>query len=695
LSRLKLCLCLLLVSAFATQASAVSYVVPSDRFEIERSGAIVVGRVLSSHVEETRFGIETITSLALEEVIQGTPGSVIEIHEPGGIAGDRVRIVPGVPSFNDGDRLLLLLVQREDGSYTVLDLQLGAFRFSRDDDGRELLLRDSTEITGWGIHGEPHREPIRLAREFLEFTRSVSRDEIASALYFASPVQSASVLDRPSSDATYTAASYTLQYASGLGTRWSNFPSSVKWNQGNVETGALGNGTAQITAAFSAWNAGGTNYVLNSANANTKGFLDSADGVNNFVFEKNLTSAGVQPFSCTSGGALGMGGMVSANFGAGAHVFHGETFGTTLEADVSMNQGLANCTTSQVTPDQFKSVIVHELGHTLGFRHSDQNRKLTAACSTDPELQCSNGAIMNHILVSGLNGKLQAWDNAAVSAVYGSGPACVAPSITTHPANVSIANGNNASLSVVAIGTAPLSYQWFAGASGDMSSPVSLGTNATISVRPSITTSYWVRVTGQCAPVANSNAAVVTVTECPAVVAGTPHAEPVSDGFRLSINGSGGSSLTYRWYQGATSGDGTFIGTGSSLVVTPSVTTSYWCRISNSCGNSVESSVVRVTIGACTAPQITAALNNQTAVAGSTVSLAIAFTGEGATVQWFEGLAGNTSHPIGTGPLITSPVLTQTTHIWARVTNGCGSVDSNVATITVTQESTRRRSARH
>jgi hypothetical protein len=44
-----------------------------------------------------------------------------------------------------------------------------------------------------------------------------------------------------------------------------------------------------------------------------------------------------------------MGGMHSALFGSGTHVFHGETFGTTLEVDVSMNQGLANCTANQLS----------------------------------------------------------------------------------------------------------------------------------------------------------------------------------------------------------------------------------------------------------------------------------------------------------------------------------------------------------
>ena len=577
----------------AVNVFAVSWIVPADRVEIERANAIVIGRVLGSHVEESRYGSETVTEIALEEAIKGTAGSVVRVHEPLGIVG--------VPEFADGDRVLLLLYLRDDGAYVVSDLQLGAFRFAKDIAGRELALRNDAEIEGWDAHGNVYEEPHRAAEPFLAYVRGVVRGEFVADDYFVAKLPTHISARSVQASASFTASSYALQYNSGKGTRWNVFPSAVNWNQGNNEIGPQGTGTPQITGAFATWNAGGTNYVLKTATPNTNGFLDAADGVNNVVFEKNLTSAGVQPFNCVSGGALGMGGMKNANFGAGAHVFKGETFGTTLEADVSMNVGLGACTTTQVTPDQFKSVIVHEVGHTLGIRHSDQNRTLTAACSTDITLDCSNSALMNHILISGLNGKLQTWDNAALSSLYGNAPAppvCVPPSITAQPSGSTIAGGNAAQLSVTASGTAPLSYQWFTGVVGDTSLPVANGASSSISVHPTITTSYWARVTGQCAPVANSNAAIVTVTApippfppCPSVVLEAPVATPAGDGYQLSIVARGGTSLIYRWYDGITQ-----IGAGNDLHVNPTVTTSYQCRVTNSCGNTTESSIVTITV---------------------------------------------------------------------------------------------------
>ena len=642
-------------------------------------------------------GLETVTDVAVEEAIKGDPGFLVQLHVPGGVLGEEVSLLPGAPSFTDGERVLLFLYQRGDGSFAINDLQLGAFHFVKGVSGEGLFLREESELVGWDPDGWVHEERPRSAERFLDYVRGIARDGVASDAYFVSPEASAASARvaseelRPAGNAVFTATSYTLQYSGGVGSRWNVFPAAVNWNQGNSETGALGSGTPQINNAFSEWNAGGTHYVLASATANTKGFLDAADGVNNVVFEKDLTSAGIQPFSCTNGGALGMGGMHKAGFGAGAHVFHGETFATTLEADVSMNQGIGNCTTSQLALSEFASVMTHELGHTLGFRHSDQNRLVNAPCSTDATLECNGQAIMNHILVSGLNGHLQAWDKTALDAVYGSGPACVPPSIVQQPSGSTITSGAAAQLSVNAAGTGPLSYQWYSGASGNTSSPVSGGSSNTVLVSPSANTSYWVRVTGQCAPSADSSSASVTVNppSCPAVNPGTPQATAVSGGFQLSISATGGSSFSYQWFEGPGSGSGTQIGTGNPLLVNPAQSSSYWCRISNQCGNSAESAVVNV----CVAPRIVEQPKDQQAAAGTTVRLIVGIGDPNVSVTWFQGASGNTSAPVGSGLAITSPVLTQTTQFWARVTGPCGSVDSDAATITV--KIARRRSIAH
>lgn len=75
---------------------------------------------------------------------------------------------------------------------------------------------------------------------------------------------------------------------------------------------------------------------------------------------------------------------------------------------------------------------------------------------------------------------------------------CIASGITTQPANKQIPSGGTTTLSVIANGTAPLSYQWYEGAKGDTSKPV--GTNSNTFTTPSLTSakSYWVRVNNAC-----------------------------------------------------------------------------------------------------------------------------------------------------------------------------------------------------
>lgn len=74
-------------------------------------------------------------------------------------------------------------------------------------------------------------------------------------------------------------------------------------------------------------------------------------------------------------------------------------------------------------------------------------------------------------------------------------PPPVVSSVKASPSSVTLA-ANTATLSVLATTIAPfLTYQWFVGQSGDTRTPVSDGTSQSIVVHPTVTTSYWVRVT--------------------------------------------------------------------------------------------------------------------------------------------------------------------------------------------------------
>ncbi|MGZ7079007.1 MAG: FG-GAP-like repeat-containing protein, partial [Thermoanaerobaculia bacterium] len=522
------------ITLLAGTASAATFVVPTDRDLIHRTDAIVIGSALVSYTQPTpRGGIETVTSVSIEEVVKGkVTGDTINVVEPGGVFGERAQIISGVPRFIDGQRVVLFLKQTGRDRWSATELVLGKFTFATE--GPEtLLLRDESEIVGWDPDLKQHREPRRAAAQFLQFIRAEAHGRTPNATYFseapaATPPQTGTAPKfgaAPNYVATalaFTANSYTMTMSGTSGGRWNVFPSGVSWTSSvGGEPGAPGAGATAINTAFASWNGdalSNVNYVYAGVDngTHTQG-LHASDGANTILFERDLSSWGVSPFTCSGssyGGTLGIGGVSSAS---GTHTLNSETFFTTKETDVEMNKGIANCSALFNNGD-WNSAITHEVGHTLGFRHSDQNRGSNGTCSGDPTLECSSAAIMTAVITHGVNGALQAWDQNAVRAVYPGAsnpppPPCTAPAITQQPANVTVYTGVSTTVSVSA--TNATSYQWYVGASGNTSSPVAGATGSVYAFSPKTTTSYWVRVSNSCGSV-DSATATVTVLQIPA-----------------------------------------------------------------------------------------------------------------------------------------------------------------------------------
>ena len=150
----------------------------------------------------------------------------------------------------------------------------------------------------------------------------------------------------------------------------------------------------------------------------------------------------------------------------------------------------------------------------------------------------------------------------------------------------------------------------------------------------------------------------------------------------LTIIADRSSSLSYQWYQGALGNTTTPVGTNSASFATPVLTstTTYWVRVTNSVG-SVNSALATISC----APAITSQPASQTLVNGSTTTLTV--TASGSTplaYQWYKGLVGTTTIPVGTNSSsFTTPVLTNTTSYWVRVSNSAGIVNSTLAKLSL------------
>ena len=262
--------------------------------------------------------------------------------------------------------------------------------------------------------------------------------------------------------------------------------------------------------------------------------------------------------------------------------------------------------------------------------------------------------------------------------------------IATQPLSQAISPGGTANLSVTPTGGfGTYSYQWYLGSSGVTTTRV--GTNSSLFTTPALqaTTNYWVQVTDSNSTFVNSSTATITVNSASAPTITTQPASPtIASGqtATLTVAATGTLPLTYQWYQGTSGSTSTKVGSNSASFTTSALTatTSYWVQVSNSVG-SANSNTATVTVSSAAPPNITTQPASQTIVSGQTAVLAVVATGAAPlTYQWYQGMTGDASTPVGTnGTSFTTPALTATTNYWVKVSNTAGSSNSNTATVTV------------
>jgi hypothetical protein len=147
------------------------------------------------------------------------------------------------------------------------------------------------------------------------------------------------------------------------------------------------------------------------------------------------------------------------------------------------------------------------------------------------------------------SGKVDRTTSTNLTITIVSGTTITPPSITTQPASKSVAVGSSVTFSVVATGTAPLSYQWrFNGASisGATSSSYTIS-----SAQTSQAGAYSVVVSnaGGSATSANATLTVTTSSVAPPTITSQPLSQTVNIGntVTLRIAATGASPLTYQW----------------------------------------------------------------------------------------------------------------------------------------------------
>lgn len=576
---------------------AASYIVAEDRELIASARGIVAGTVIDTYSREAERGlIETVTEILIEERVKGVAaeGPTMRIVQWGGRLGKRWMIEPGAPRYVPGERVLLFLDRNVRGEWTTHALALGSFRFERDGHGNAVLNRTG-EIVGWDVPAgfsirsvpSEHVERPRRAEAFLDYVRSVVRGEERPAAYFAAYLATSETA-AVEPNATFTSGSYTLRFDESATTPVRRFGRdlSTRWRLSGTEGGLDFPGAIQI--AIANWNNQSPRIHDELSPTPATGDTLGEDSESRIIAGD---PHGEVPSACCGGGGIIAAAFVSGTTSA-TTTFNGQSFFPITQFDIIVNDGVSLDNLGQ---DRFQTTMTHEIGHTLGLRHADGDNAGSAACAAPLDCCRSGCAAVMKSLITASFPSLQTWDRNAIDCLYDAVcaqvAACAPPSITAQPRNRTIVVGETTNLSVVANGTTPFTYRWYIGNTGDTSKPTGAG-SAKLGFSPAITTAYWVRVTGQCSPDADSATATVTVTgPChpPSIITEPVALQQVRSGERahLSTVAAGDAPLAYAWFEGQVGDPSRPAGTNAADFTSAALfhETKFWVRVTNGCGS--------------------------------------------------------------------------------------------------------------
>lgn len=288
--------------------------------------------------------------------------------------------------------------------------------------------------------------------------------------------------------------------------------------------------------------------------------------------------------------------------------------------DLFINDGVGNFTGSpmpsslggfpwgyaDMNGDGFKDLIVgaqnsssSEPGQVLVFRGTATG--ISNSILIDHDLSGGNRLVVHDVNADGkpdvITTSFYLYEDYLGVLINTTGATCTAPALTPLTTSVTQCAGSAFTVSAVATGTAPLTYQWRKNGiaiTGATNSSYSVAT-----ITSADAANYSVVVTNACGSVTSNNAALT--------VPSIPSAPTITNGAScnagtVQLNASGGTNGNYRWY--ATASGGTAIaGEVNGLFTTPalSTTTIYYVSITNGACESSRTAAT-ATIGgiACT-----------------------------------------------------------------------------------------------
>ncbi len=260
----------------------------------------------------------------------------------------------------------------------------------------------------------------------------------------------------------------------------------------------------------------------------------------------------------------------------------------------------------------------------------------------------------------------------------------VTPSITTPPANLTVTAPSAAAFSVVAAGTAPLSYQWRRNGSN-----IPGATSASYTLTPTAGSDSGAQfsvVVTNAVGTATSTAATLTVNVTPSIT--TPPANltvTAPSAAAFSVVAAGTAPLSYQWRRNGSNIPGA---TSASYTLTPTSTGDSGAQFSvvvTNVAGTVTSAAATLTVNsAATPPSITTPPSNVIVTAPAPAAFSVVAAGTAPLSYQWRRNGSNIPGATGTSYTLTPTAVSDTgAQFDVVVTNAAGTVTSAAATLTV------------